>query len=721
MSRKPTTNIVAPFMSACMLGSVEKIKELFNSSDPQQIKLGFQCFVDFLIKETRNIDYVSICSYRDVLLLFAQYEHFYEKKDLVEKIKTLSTICLPLAKTLFRQFLRESLYILNQPKKQGCSRAIVATQSRFTSSKIEKFLQCRTEDERLRLSVDYPVLELIYRSRKTPNRVKWQVFLGEEHIQLKAALPRVNEGNVATASISFMMKIGGSSHADHYKKITLPVMIATNSSLQNPSLHFDDLSSRVDNPYQQLRALYDHGLAVLHLHAKSHGQTVNYENPEAPRAADSIKHSEQGLALYLSDLNNVKMLITHLVDKLHSEIDHPALLGDTIKIIAITLHFHSQKTPCSACEYVLAGLMDNESGAFLKVFKEAILAWDKSIYTFKIPKSGVRLHVLYSADDIDADHRSTPDYHLASQHTIQSMRDRSSQIFCALFRSGLHRDYTPFVQGNGLEVSVLSSGGESSEKNRHTKQKANKKHRDAHNSSFAMMSFFSDALNDLENLQAQKSQKQAELLKIKLDAYDQFVQWLQDSFALTKQSIKGDGNCQFYALAQQLCQIYPDYFPEYLTAILPVYDEQAISQQLRMVAVQYLEAHQEDFEGLIGEEDFSASWQGEYDFENYIYCLKQDRFWGGECVLRALSQILQLPILVLDPSIMNDFDQLQNKIYLPASQSMVRFDVSQALIVIFDGINHYETILTRPTEAFIAFVNDAVSRVANEVLGFIIR
>ena len=716
MSRNPRS-LNSPFIVACINGDLEKIHELFGGAGQMQYLSGLQHFIDFLVKNPPDEkDYVTICSYRKVLLLFAQHNDLYKKEDIIKAVKTLSQACLPMSTILFRHFLRESLYVLNQPEKDGCSRMLVSTQSRFMSSKVKKFLECRTEDERLKLSVDYPVLELIYRSRKNPGHVKWKVVLGKEHIQLKAALPRVNEGNVATVSISFMMKISGEGHEDSYKKITLPLLIPTNGSLQEPSLHFDDLSTRVANPYQQLRALYNRGLAVLHIDAKSHGQTVNYENPEASRAADSIKHSEQGLALYLSDVKNVRALIIQLLDKLHSETKSLALLGDTIKIIAIALHFHSQKTPCSVCEYVLTGLMDNETGAFLKVFKEAILAWNKSLYAFKIPKSGVKLHVLYSADDIDADHRSAPSYHSVNQHTAQSMRDRSNQVFCTLFRNGLHRDYKPFVQGDDLEVSVLSSGGEASERKRHTNQKANEKHQDAHNGTFSMMSFFAETLRALQAPQIQEDQKQRDILKIKFEAYEGFVQWLQDSFALAKQDIKGNGNCQFYALAEQLCQIHPNHFPDFLVAILPVYDRQNIAQRLRMLAVMYLREHQAEFEGLIGEEDFSPDWQGEHNFENYLYCLQQDRFWGGECVLKALSQVLKLPILVLDPGVMTEPNQLQNKIYLPDDQEMGELDVSQALVIIFDGVNHYETIATRPTDELIEFVNHMLHDVPTEIM-----
>ncbi len=706
MSRKPIENRNEEFVTACINGDIEQIKTLFDDIDQIEYSNGLKHFIKFLtINPPNEQDYAIIISDREILFLFARHHYLYDKEEIITAVKTLSGIYLAAAKTLFRQFLRESLYILNQPQKTGCSRFFVSTQSRFMSSKVEKFLECRTENDRLNLSVDYPVLELIYRSRKKPGHVKWKVVLGEEHIQLKAALPHVNEGNVATAAMSFMMKISGQGHKDFYKKITLPLLIPTNGSLQEPSLHFDDLSTRVAKPYQQLRALYNGGLTALNIRAKSHGQTVNYENPEASRAADSIKHSEQGVALYLSDKENVRSLLVQLQNKLHSETKSRVFLKDTIKIIAVTLHFHSQKTPCSICEYVLTGLMNNQSGAFLKALKEAILLTDNAIYTFKTPKSGVRLHILYSADDKDADHRTDPSYILENQHTTQSMRDPSNRIFCTLFHGGLHRDYKPFIKNDDSEVSVISSGGEASERKRHTKQKANKTHQDAHNSSFSMMSFFGGALKDLEASEVQKAKKQQELLKVKREEYANFIQWLSDSFDMHKQSVIGDGNCQFYALAEQLLQIYPDHFPNALATMLPVRDQKDIAQKLRELTVQYLQNHQTEFEELIGEEDFSPNWRGDHNFENYIYCLQQNQFWGGEYVLRALSQVLQLPVLILDPSVMHNPKQLQNKIYLPDEEETNTFDISESLIIIFDGIDHYETITTRPDDRFIEFIN----------------
>ena len=190
-----------------------------------------------------------------------------------------------------------------------------------------------------------------------------------------------------------------------YIEVTLPIIIPTNASLDHRALHFDDLSSttRSYKPYEKLKTLYDQGLRFFGVTEKKHGHHPEYENLDKPRAADSIKHSEQALALYLYEEPHVQALVNQLVLKLH-QLGDSVKAGDSVKVIAIALHFHSSKTPCAVCETVLTGLMDRENGAFLQRFKD-ILSKNQAIFKFRMPKKGIRLHVLYSADDTDADHK----------------------------------------------------------------------------------------------------------------------------------------------------------------------------------------------------------------------------------------------------------------------------------------------------------------------------
>lgn len=428
------------FLSACKSGDTETIQELFNQTPPNLYAEGLRLFLDFLDKNPPEApDFATIRECRSVLKLFATRLDLYGWDFIATSIRKLHDKYRPAAKTLFRSFLKEMLilYALLQTKKTACSRYPVSTVQKLVAEKTEDFV-----NERNTLMIHYPLLRLFYRSRKT-GLVKHIADLGRQHIDLKANLPNVTAGNAATAALTFMLKVSrierGEEKYNKYIEVTLPIIIPTNASLDHRALHFDDLSSttRSYKPYEKLKILYDQGLRFFGVTEKKHGHHPEYENLDKPRAADSIKHSEQALALYLYEEHHVQALVNQLVLKLH-QLGESIRAGDNIKVIAIALHFHSSKTPCAVCETVLTGLMDRENGAFLQRFKD-ILSKNQAIFKFRMPKTGVRLHVLYSADDTDADHKENRHQYIAGH--VEELTKRGISVFTvkSIVEAGSHR------------------------------------------------------------------------------------------------------------------------------------------------------------------------------------------------------------------------------------------------------------------------------------------
>ena len=695
------------FLSVCKSGDTEEIKELFNQTPSNLYADGLRLFLDFLDNNPpEESDFPTIRECRSVLKLFATRLDLYSWDFIAVSIKKLHDKYRPAAKTLFRSFLREMLilYALLQTRKTACSRYPVST--------VQKLAAKRTEDfatERNTLMIHYPLLRLFYRSRKT-GFVKHIADLGRQHIDLKANLPNVTAGNAATAALTFMLKVSrieeGKEKYNKYIEVTLPIIIPTNASLDHRALHFDDLSSnaRSYKPYEKLKILYDQGLRFFGVTEKKHGHHPEYENLDKPRAADSIKHSEQALALYLYEEPHVQALVNQLVLKLH-QLGDSIRAGDTIKVIAMALHFHSSKTPCAVCETVLTGLMDRENGAFLQRFKD-VISKNQSIFKFRMPKTGIRLHVLYSADDTDADHKENQHQYIANI-TQQSMRDKSGVVFCSLFQHGRTLDYSGL--SSTPDYTVLSSGGSSSEKTRGTNAKINAERKKGMDELLARQREFRECI---------EKESKAKKLAEQLTQYEHFCPWLFETFGAQIKPILGDGNCQFTAAAEQLLQAYPEGFPAVLQAKIGYFGNRAeLAHRLRLLTEVYLRQHKNEFGPLIGEEDFPEGWVGETNFEAYLNYIKCNNAWGGEHTLRALVNVLQLPIFVLHPDMMKNSTHIENRMYLPNGTKLDDFDQQKLLMISYNGASHYETLNDRPTEQLIELIAVNIRQPVN-ALGF---
>ena len=119
----------------------------------------------------------------------------------------------------------------------------------------------------------------------------------------------------------------------------------------------------------------------------------------------------------------------------------------------------------------------------------------------------------------------------------------------------------------------------------------------------------------------------------------------------------------------------------------------------------YLRQHKNEFGPLIGDEDFPENWAGEINFETYLNYIKCNKAWGGEHTLRALVNVLQLPIFVLHPDMMKSSTHIENRIYLPTDTTLDDFDQQRLLVISYNGASHYETLNDRPSEQLIELIN----------------
>jgi len=690
------------FLVACELGDTQEIQRLFGITSPDLYNQGLTFFISFLEKHPhKKNDYIKIRDYQKILIIFSSRLDLYDWDFIADKIRKLSNKYLPAAKTLFRSFLKKMLmlYILAQAKKEACSRFPVSTCQELSAKKLNDFLAERAAHH---VMIHYPILRLFYQSRKN-NKIKHFVDLGRQHIALKASLPEVTAGNVATVAFTFMLKVSRPNKTDkQYIEVTLPLTIPTHASLDNIALHFDQISdsSRSYKPYEKLKILFEQGLSFFKVKEKKHGHHPEYNNLDKARAADSIKHSEQALALYLYEEEHVEALVTQLSQKLH-QIGDRIRAGDRVKVIAVVLHLHSSKTPCAVCETVLTGLMDRENGAFLQRLKN-VLSKNQGVFNFYIPKTGVRLHVLYSADAVDADHKENrhEDIDTVTEH---AMRKKSGVVFCSLFKHGRTLDYEPFISHDEKtpNYTVLGSGGSSSEKTRGTNAKINAKHQ--------------KSLYDLLTCQKQFREQIGKEADIKIQAellakYEEFKNWLFEEHGIQTADILGDGNCQFTAIAVQLLQVYPDGLSAELAIKISPYDGsiEGLAKRLRALAAEYMHQNRAMFEPYIDAGAFALDWTGATDFDAYIAYIKINKKWGGEQTLRALANVLELPVFVLHPIIMRHPNHIMQKIYLPTGKTLNDFIPQEWLVINHNGLNHYDTISDRPSLSLIELVENMI-------------
>ena len=291
---------------------------------------------------------------------------------------------------------------------------------------------------------------------------------------------------------------------------------------------------------------------------------------------------------------------------------------------------------------------------------------------------------------------------LLGVYTQHPMRDKSGLVFCSLFQHGRTLNYTGL--SSTPDYTVLSSGGSSSEKTRGTNAKINAERKKGMDELLARQREFRERID-----KEAKAKKIAEQLL----QYEQFCPWLFETLGVQVKPIIGDGNCQFTSVAEQLLQAYPTGLPLAIQARIGYLGtREELAYRLRSLTKIYLQQHRSEFVTLIGDEDFPVDWQWATDFDTYLTYIQCDKAWGGEHTLRALANILQLPIFVLHPDMMKSSTHIENRLYLPTGTKLTDFDQQNLLVISYNGASHYETLSDRPTEQLIGLINANIQQPA---------
>ncbi|MDO8954459.1 MAG: hypothetical protein Q7V63_06400 [Gammaproteobacteria bacterium] len=474
----------SPLDLACDDGNIDLIMMLLSLTKPKYWPQALQSYVRFL-EEFANIDEIDITQRRNchlILRAFATNLKLYELEIVLKAFTTLWKEYQPAAKTLFRAYLSkmEEIYLVNNPIKSGCPRLYISTKRKLNFATIEDALKRHLN------AYERPSLMAEYSSRKD-KKIKYSIELGEEHLPLKADLFHTSAGNLIAASMSFIIKITDGKDLDDaeiadkstaravYHKITVPVFIPDGSGTENTSRNFDDIIATVVDPYGKLKELYQIGLTQTG--GCKHGERPDYDHPDTGMQATVIKHTEQALAAFLSSASGVYFVMQQLIKALRDSSLSPANLGDSIKIISVFLHLHSNKTPCMPCEHVLIGLSKKRDLGFIGRLEQELKALNKEFemavpsryFRFTVPKTGITLHPIFSADSKDGGHRTALSQIPTTSISSIAMRSPSYKVHCSVFKKGLVDDYTDF-KIDRLR-SVILSGGASSEKKRKNKSR----------------------------------------------------------------------------------------------------------------------------------------------------------------------------------------------------------------------------------------------------------
>ena len=192
--------------------------------------------------------------------------------------------------------------------------------------------------------------------------------------------------------------------------------------------------------------------------------------------------------------------------------------------------------------------------------------------------------------------------------------------------------------------------------------------------------------------------------KVRRPVYDmgEFRVYLMSNFGLDSIAVRGDGNCQFRAIAKRLKVLDPVAYSQ---------SEETVMNNLRQEGVNDIEDNFFDFEPVLAPMIGRAGVNPQQDivytnYANYYDRMRGNGHYGDQLTLRALARVIQRPIIVLEPSMMRDLTALQREhgIYRPDGMGVGAIDINEAVILIFDGVGHYETVSTLPNESFTALL-----------------
>ncbi|BFZ13255.1 hypothetical protein BsWGS_16294 [Bradybaena similaris] len=158
-----------------------------------------------------------------------------------------------------------------------------------------------------------------------------------------------------------------------------------------------------------------------------------------------------------------------------------------------------------------------------------------------------------------------------------------------------------------VEVSSLTTGKKSKAQKRRDKKQAKGKERE-------------DKIKEQEVI-SRRGPRQQEMIKIKS---------LLKQRRLKLYEIPADGNCLYTSVSHQLS----------------IHSSQISTEELRHKTAEYLRSHKDDFLPFLTNPDTGDILTSE-EFEKYCDKTAKLPVWGGQVELRALSEILQVPIEVL--------------------------------------------------------------------------
>lgn len=182
---------------------------------------------------------------------------------------------------------------------------------------------------------------------------------------------------------------------------------------------------------------------------------------------------------------------------------------------------------------------------------------------------------------------------------------------------------------------------------------------------------------------------------------EHFKQALQDRFSLQIDQISGDGNCQFRAFVRGLQLLSPNEYNSLSSNIAEQgftffeanQREDVATYNIRQEATQYMRDNADKFHPFLVEEE-NIHFATVDEFSDYM---EQEGIYGNNLTLQAMAMYHQRPIIILQPGVSED-TPVTAQIITPNDHEPV--DLSQALILLYNGVDHYELILHTPNQIF---------------------
>lgn len=399
----------------------------------------------------------------------------------------------PIYQALYNHQLKTTGIVFAEPKspKKDCARKYVRTKEVADSSSPQNNNNAHHKTH----------VKFVHKSKN--DAIKFQFSLDTSQHGLRETLNQLphEDGNSIVANISFEIAIVDSTGNKKRDIITFPLKIPASLPAQCSTSRQTENSQDISYSYvkekqslQSLGELYRHGLTVVGGH--SHGPAVDYSGKK--RAQEQyIYHTEQILAAYLCKPEASTMLVNRLISEIrakYSDLD----FGTTIKLYNSIISFHSNKTPCAPCEYVMVGLQNsysivtNRFTGFTRLLEQELDRRTEACtqnqpnnhLKFNYPKRNkqnpdndetIQLFFLYTADETDAGHKvpvvpSDPLFN-DNQPTYIATKSPSKNphIFLANYGKTLDEANLNSGQSDLSQRSVLVSGSTGTKQN---KQKA---------------------------------------------------------------------------------------------------------------------------------------------------------------------------------------------------------------------------------------------------------